>query len=114
MRTLRDEVINRGIPVVEFTSAVELIKDEKGQVAGAVLLNMETEDYMVAKAKPSSLQQEEQDAFTTRTSLHQTITAQQQTDLFSATAQAHRFFTRIPFSITQQALHIRHRFTALL
>lgn len=51
MRTLRDEVINRKIPVVEFTSAVELIKDEKGQVAGAVLLNMETDDYMVAKAK---------------------------------------------------------------
>ena len=51
MRTLRDEVINRGIPVVEFTSAVELIKDEKGQVAGAVLLNMETGDYMVARAK---------------------------------------------------------------
>ena len=51
MRTLRDEVINRGIPVIEFTSAVELIKDDKGQVAGAVLLNMETGDYMVAKAK---------------------------------------------------------------
>lgn len=51
MRTLRDEVINRQIPVVEFTSAVELIKDDKGQVAGAVLLNMETDDYMVAKAK---------------------------------------------------------------
>lgn len=51
MRTLRDEVINRKIPVVEFTSAVELIKDEKGQVAGAVLLNMETDDYMVARAK---------------------------------------------------------------
>ena len=51
MRTLRDEVINRGIPVVEFTSAVELIKDDKGQVAGAVLLNMETGDYMVARAK---------------------------------------------------------------
>ena len=32
MRTLRDEVINRQIPVVEFTAAVELIKDEKGQV----------------------------------------------------------------------------------
>ena len=32
MRTLRDEVINRGIPVVEFTSAVELIRDEKNQV----------------------------------------------------------------------------------
>ena len=51
MRTLRDEVLNRQIPVVEFTSAVELIKDEKGQVAGAVLQNMETDDYMVARAK---------------------------------------------------------------
>lgn len=51
MRTLRDEVLNRDIPVVEFTAAVELIKDDKGQVAGAVLLNMETGDYMVAKAK---------------------------------------------------------------
>jgi len=51
MRTLRDEVINREIPVVEFTSAVELIKDDKGQAAGAILLNMETGDYMAAKAK---------------------------------------------------------------
>ena len=51
MRTVRDEVLNRQIPVVEFTSAVELIKDDKGQVAGAVLLNMETGDYMVARAK---------------------------------------------------------------
>lgn len=51
MRTLRDEVLNRKIPVVEFTSAVELIKDDKGQAAGAVLLNMETDDYMVARAK---------------------------------------------------------------
>lgn len=51
MRTLRDEVLNRKIPVIEFTSAVELIKDDKGQVAGAILLNMETEDYLVAKAK---------------------------------------------------------------
>lgn len=51
MRTLRDEVLDRRIPVVEFTSAVELIKDDKGQVAGAVLLNMETGEYMVARAK---------------------------------------------------------------
>ncbi len=51
MRTLRDEVLNRKIPVVEFTSAVELLKDEKGQAAGAVLLNMETGDYLVARAK---------------------------------------------------------------
>ena len=51
MRTLRDEVINRQIPILEFTSAVEIIKDEKGQAAGAVLLNMETDDYLVVKAK---------------------------------------------------------------
>ena len=51
MRTVRDEVVNLKIPVVEFTAAVELIKDEKGQVAGAVLQNMETGDYLVARAK---------------------------------------------------------------
>lgn len=51
MRTLRDEVLNRKIPVADFTAAVELIKDENGRVAGAVLLNMETDEYMVARAK---------------------------------------------------------------
>ena len=51
MRTLRDEVLNRGIPVVDFTSAIELIKDENGHCAGAILLNMETKELMVAKAK---------------------------------------------------------------
>ena len=51
MRTLRDEVINRGIPVVDFTAAIEIIKDENGSAAGAVLLNMETEEILVAKAK---------------------------------------------------------------
>ena len=51
MRTLRDEVLNRGIPVVEFTAAIELIKDDKGAVAGAVLLNMETQEILIAKAK---------------------------------------------------------------
>ncbi len=51
MRTLRDEVINRGIPVVDFTAAVEIIKDDKGNAAGAVLLNMETGEILVAKAK---------------------------------------------------------------
>ena len=51
MRVLRDEVINLGIPVVDFTSAIELIKDDKGQVAGAVLQNMETEEYLVCRAK---------------------------------------------------------------
>ena len=51
MRTLRDEVLNRGIPVVDFTAAIELILDENGKAAGAVLLNMETGEIMVARAK---------------------------------------------------------------
>lgn len=51
MRTLRDEVLNREIPVVDFTSAIELILDENGRAAGAVLLNMETDELLVARAK---------------------------------------------------------------
>ena len=51
MRTLRDEVFNRGIPVVDFTAAIELILDENGRAAGAVLMNMETRDLLVARAK---------------------------------------------------------------
>ncbi len=51
MRVLRDEVWNRQIPVVDFTAAVELIKDDRGQAAGAVLQNMETGEYKVARAK---------------------------------------------------------------
>ena len=53
MRTLRDEVLNRAerITVVDFTSAVELLKDEKGNCAGAVLMNMETKELLIAKAK---------------------------------------------------------------
>ena len=51
MRTLRDEVINRGIPVVDFTAAVEIILDKDGKAAGAVLMNMETKQLLVARAK---------------------------------------------------------------
>ncbi len=51
MRTLRDEVLNREIPVVDFTAAVELILDQNGRAAGAVLMNMETEELLVARAK---------------------------------------------------------------
>ncbi|MGN1094059.1 MAG: FAD-dependent oxidoreductase [Candidatus Neoclostridium sp.] len=51
MRTLRDEVLNRGVQVVDFTAAIEIIKDEAGNAAGAVLLNMETDEILVAKAK---------------------------------------------------------------
>jgi len=51
MRVIRDEFRNREIPVLEFTPAIELIKDDMGNVAGAVLYNMETEQYFVVRAK---------------------------------------------------------------
>ena len=51
MRVLRDEVQNRRIPVVDFTAAIELILDKEGKAAGAVLMNMETHELLVAKAK---------------------------------------------------------------
>jgi len=51
MRVLKDEVLNRGIEVVEFTPAIELLTDESGRVTGALLWNMETHEYYVAKAK---------------------------------------------------------------
>jgi len=55
VRNLKDEVINKNIPILEFTSVVELLTDENKQVAGAVLYNMETQEYHVAKAKSTIL-----------------------------------------------------------
>ena len=43
--------MNREIPIVDFTAAIELILDENGKAAGAVLQNMETCEYLVARAK---------------------------------------------------------------
>ncbi|MBU7023104.1 MAG: FAD-binding protein [Theionarchaea archaeon] len=51
MRTIRDEARNIRIPVLEFSPAVELLEDDQGRVAGAVLFNMETDQYYVVKAK---------------------------------------------------------------
>jgi succinate dehydrogenase/fumarate reductase flavoprotein subunit len=53
MRTLRDEARNRAedIKVLEFSPAVELILNEHGHCAGAVLYNIETEEYFIVKAK---------------------------------------------------------------
>ena len=51
MRTLRDEVNNRGIKVIEFCAVVELLKDEDDKVGGAVLYNMETGEYAIVRAK---------------------------------------------------------------
>ena len=52
MRTIRDEVRNRKeIVVLEFSPAVELVLNEHGDCAGAVLYNLESEEYHVVKAK---------------------------------------------------------------
>lgn len=53
MRTLRDEVKNHpdDIQVLEFSPAVELILNAHGACAGAVLYNLETEEYFLVKAK---------------------------------------------------------------
>jgi len=48
---VRDEVYNRKIPVVDFTAALELLLDDKGNAAGAILQNMETGEHFVARAK---------------------------------------------------------------
>ena len=53
MRTIRDEARNHAdkITVLEFSPAVELVLNEHGACAGAVLYNMETEEYFLVKAK---------------------------------------------------------------
>jgi succinate dehydrogenase / fumarate reductase flavoprotein subunit/L-aspartate oxidase len=57
MRTLRDEAKNHPdeIKVLEFSPAVELILNDKGACAGAVLFNLETEEYLIIKAKATVL-----------------------------------------------------------
>jgi succinate dehydrogenase / fumarate reductase flavoprotein subunit len=55
MRVIRDEARNIGVPVVEFSTAIELLMDDKGQVAGAVLFNLETKDYLIVRAKSTIL-----------------------------------------------------------
>lgn len=53
MRTLRDEVRNfpNDITVLEFSPVVELLLDDSGRCGGAILYNMETEEYFIVKAK---------------------------------------------------------------
>ncbi len=53
MRTLRDEVRDRedDITVIEFSPAVELVLDDNGQAAGAIVMNLETGVYSYIKAK---------------------------------------------------------------
>jgi len=53
MRTLMDEVENHPdqIRVREFEPAVELLLDDQGRCAGAVLYNLDTEQFLVVRAK---------------------------------------------------------------
>lgn len=55
MRVLRDEARNLAIPVVEFAPAIELLCDEHGHVAGAVLINLETRRYHIVRARATIL-----------------------------------------------------------
>ena len=52
MRTIRDEARNtEGINVLEFAPVVELVLNEHGHCAGAILYNLETEEYFLVKSK---------------------------------------------------------------
>ncbi len=56
MRTIRDEARNReNITAVEYAPAVELILNEHGHCAGALLYNLETEEYLIVRAKATIL-----------------------------------------------------------
>lgn len=55
MTILRDEVRNREIPVLELCPAIELVMDESGQVAGTVLQNLETKEFLVVVARTTIL-----------------------------------------------------------
>jgi len=56
MRVLKDEVLNKGVNVLEFTPAVELLTDpETGGVSGAVLWNLETQEYYIVRSKVTIL-----------------------------------------------------------
>lgn len=53
MKTIRDEARNHTdmINVIEFCPAVELVLDDAGRCAGAILYNLETAEYHYVKAK---------------------------------------------------------------
>ncbi len=57
MRTLMDEVRNHtdNISIREFEPAVELLLDDKGRCAGAILYSLDTEQFLTVKAKATIL-----------------------------------------------------------
>ena len=54
-RVLCDEIRNQEVDILEFSPAVELLLDDQGQCAGAVLFNFDTEQYCVVRAKATLL-----------------------------------------------------------
>lgn len=51
MKTLRDELVNLGIPTLEFHPALEILKDDKGHAGGALLYSLDSKTYKVVRAK---------------------------------------------------------------
>jgi len=54
-RVLVDEFLTREIPYAELTSAVELATDGDGTVTGALLYDMDHDEYLTARAKSTIL-----------------------------------------------------------
>lgn len=54
-RVLMDEARSRGVNTLEFSPAVSLLTGSQGEVAGALLWNLETEEYYVVRAKSTVL-----------------------------------------------------------
>ena len=55
LRVIRDEFRGREIGCVEHYPAIELLTDAEGRVSGAVLYNLETGEYRIARAKATIL-----------------------------------------------------------
>ena len=52
MRTLRDATYNtKNVDIIEFSPVVEVLLDENGRAAGAIMKNLETQEYEIVKAK---------------------------------------------------------------
>jgi succinate dehydrogenase / fumarate reductase flavoprotein subunit len=50
-----DEFLNKEIPYLELTSVVEFTTDEEGTVTGALLYDMDTNEYLIARARSTVL-----------------------------------------------------------
>ena len=55
MRCLKDEFLDQKIKYLEYTGALELLKDSDGKCVGAVLVNMENGEVFTVKAKTTIL-----------------------------------------------------------